>query len=46
VHVTSDPAAITSDSGLNGMLVHYSSAKSEGVLAAFVHDGNGVDQLI
>ena len=42
VHVVGDPVPITTDSGLEGMLVHYAGSSTEGVLGAFVVDGTGI----
>lgn len=42
LHVTGDAAAVTTDSGLGGVLIHYSSADAEGVLGAFVVDDHGI----
>ena len=41
-HVTGDAVAVTTDSGWDGVLIHYSSPDTEGVLGAFVDDGQGL----
>ncbi|MFE3544285.1 hypothetical protein ACFXK0_15080 [Nocardia sp. NPDC059177] len=42
LRATGDPQPITTRDGTRGLIVHYSSADTDGALAAFVIDGHGV----
>lgn len=43
LHVTSDPATISTQQGVEGVIARFSGESSDGALAAFVHDGVGVE---
>ncbi|MGW5310631.1 hypothetical protein [Nocardia thailandica] len=38
-----DPVAITTRGGVDGMITRYAAANTDGVLAAFVLDGTGIE---
>ncbi|MFD4461990.1 hypothetical protein [Nocardia sp. NPDC058480] len=40
---TGDPVAITTQAGLTGVITRYAAAGVDGVLAAFVQDGTGIE---
>jgi hypothetical protein len=42
VHVTGAALPVATDAGMHGLLVHYSTATTEGVLGAFVVGGTGI----
>lgn len=46
LHVTGEPAEIATAAGDRGMAVRYHSTSAEGVLAAFVRDGSGVEIVV
>ena len=41
--VSDDSSAITTESGIRGVLTSYSNSSTDGVIAAFVVDGKGIE---
>lgn len=46
VHTTGEAHAIATNSGINGVLKRYTGTKTDGLLAAFVVDGTGVQVVL